>query len=234
MNQGSGTEGAEVPKRSKVDAVHAVAKAAIGSVPGIGAAGAELFAYVVQAPYEKRREEWMEQVGEVLAELRNRRGVDLEALRDDPEFTDTVLTATQAALRTRSAKKKEALRNVIANSAMQSAPDEADRIMFIRLVDELSEWHLALLELFRDPAAFLSEKGEDLSRASIGSLSSVIEAAYPKLRGRRDLYDHWWRELHTRGLVTTDGLHTMMTAHGAMAARLTPFGHQFIEFVTAA
>src|SRR5687768_2080895 len=97
------------PERTRADTAHSIARAAIGSVPVVGSAGAELFAYVVQAPYEKRREEWMERVGDALAELRDRESIDLDALRDDPEFTDTVLTATQAALRTRSNTKKQVL-----------------------------------------------------------------------------------------------------------------------------
>ncbi|MDP9201609.1 MAG: hypothetical protein M3P26_06715 [Gemmatimonadota bacterium] len=219
------------PGRTKGDAAHAIAKAAIGSLPVVGAAGAELFAYVVQAPYERRREAWMREIGDEISDLRDNAGIDVEKLRDDPAFTDTVLSATQAALRTRSESKRRALRNAVRNAAKPSAPEEGVRLTFIRLVDELTEWHLGLLDLFRDPAKWFGSHEAPPANLSMGAPSAVVEAAFPMLRGRRDLYDQWWRDLHVRGLVTIDHLHTTMTGQGMMSPRLTPLGNQFVVFI---
>jgi hypothetical protein len=199
----------------------------------VGAAGAELFEYVIKSPYEARQQKWMQDVGDAIADLRDRQGVDVEALRRDPAFTDTVMEATQAALRTSDAEKHEALRNAIRNTAVSLAPEAAQRQMFIRFIDELTGWHLRLLDLFQDPQAWAKRTGVRLPDLMAGSLSSIVEAAFPELRTRRDLYDQWWRDLHTRGLVNTQDLHTMMSGSGLMSARTSGLGDRFLAFVRA-
>jgi len=219
------------PKRSAGDAVHALAKVAVGSIPIVGAAGAELFAYVVQAPYEKRREEWMQAAGDAIAALQQSAGIDLERLRADPAFTDTVLAATQVALHTRSEIKREALLNAIRSAASPSAPAEADQITYLRFIDELTDWHLLILRLFQDPPAWFKQNGKTPPDSYMSSLSAVLEAAFADLRGRRDQYDHWWRDLHSRGLVNTDGLHTTMTGAGALSPRTSDRGKAFLAYI---
>ena len=227
------TKEIEEPTRTAGDLAHLVTRAAIGSIPVIGAAGAELFAYVVQEPFERRREQWMREVGDRLAQLRDHARIDVDKLRDDPLFTDTVLSATQAGLRTQSDKKRQALMNIVANSAKPGAPEEGVRMTFIRLVDEFTDWHLALLALFEDPLKWFESRRVPAPDWVMGAPSSLVEAAFPELRDRRDLYDQWWRDLYTRGLVTTDQLHTGMSGRGMMAPRLTPLGRQFVQFIQA-
>lgn len=225
------TDKTEPPTKSKGDIAHAATKGLIGSVPVVGNAGAELFAYVIQAPYEKRREEWMNAIGDAIAELRDNHAVDVESLKQDPAFTDTVLAATQAALKTRSEAKQRALRNVVVNSASPSAPDEALRLTFIRAVEELSDRHLSILALFQNPRDWFVRNGKAVPEYGGGGLSHVIEDAFPELRGRREYYDQWWRELHARGFVTVDQLHTTMSGRGMMEPRLTPIGKKFAAFI---
>ncbi len=224
----------EPPHRAKGDIAHAVAKAAIGSVPVVGAAGAELFAYLIQEPYQKRREEWMRQVGDDLADLRERAGIDVDKLKDDPAFTDAVLSATQVALRTRSDAKRAALRNIIKNAAKPSAPSEAEQAAFIRVVDELSDWHVALLHLFEAPPKWLAIHDVDVAHIVMGAPSQIVEMAFPQLSGKQALYDSWWLDLHNRGLVSIDSLHVTMTAQGMLTPRLTPLGKRFASFVSDA
>lgn len=219
------------PKRTIGDAAHSLAKAAIGSVPIVGSAGAELFAYVVQAPYEKRREEWMREAGDAIAALQKTAGIDLEQLRDNPGFTDTVLAATQVALHTRSELKRQALLNAITSSGSPSAPTEAEQATYIRFIDELTDWHLKIVSLFQDPPRWFQRNGKTAPDLYMGSLSAVLEAAFPELRGRRDQYDHWWRDLHSRGLVNTDGLHTTMTGAGALSSRTSDRGNGFVAYI---
>lgn len=191
----------------------------------------ELFTYVIQAPYEKRREEWMVEIGNAIADLRNAQKIEVETLREDPAFTDTVLSATQAALRTRSALKRTALRNAVLNTAKGRAPEESLRLTFIRYVEELNDWQILLLDLFEDPPGWFKGRNKPAPEFYMGGLSSVVESAYPELRGRRDTYDQWWRDLHIRGLVTVDNLHTTMSGHGLMSGRLTSLGAKFLAFV---
>jgi len=107
---GMADEKLAVPKRSKGDAAHAVAKAGLSAVSIVGGPAAELFQYVVQPPLEKRREEWMNQVGKKLQEL-EARGVSIEDLQNNEQFISAVMYASQLALRTHQTAKLEALRN---------------------------------------------------------------------------------------------------------------------------
>ena len=75
----------QVPKKTKGDAAHAIAKAGLSAIPVIGGPAAELFQNVIQPPLEKRRIEWMQQVGEKLQELEEN-GLKMEDLKENEEF----------------------------------------------------------------------------------------------------------------------------------------------------
>jgi len=78
----------QAPKRMKGDAAHAIAKAGLLAVPVIGGSAAELFQNVIQPPLEKRRTEWMVQVGEKLQELEEN-GLKIDELQENEEFIST-------------------------------------------------------------------------------------------------------------------------------------------------
>lgn len=213
----------EVPEKSKGDAAHAITKAGLSAVPVVGGPAAELFQNVVQPPLEKRRIEWMAQVGEKLQELEEK-GLNLEELQDNEQFLSSVMYASQLALRTHQTEKLNALRNAIVNVATGQAPEEAIQHMFFDFVDSLTELHLRILKVFQAP--------ETPNNISMGGLSHVLEHNIPELRGRRGIYDQFWRDLYSRGLVSTDGLHVTMTGQGLASKRTTELGDAFLNFIT--
>lgn len=212
----------KVPTQSKVDAAHAIAKAGLSAIPVVGGPAVELFQYIVQPPLEKRRGEWMAQVGEKLQEL-EANGLKLEELQNNEEFVSAVMHASQIALRTHQAAKLDALRNAIMNVAKGQAPDEALQNVFLNLVDSFTALHLRILKLFQAPSP--------PPNMSMGDLGSVLEHNIPELRGNRELYDQLWKDLYSRGLVNTDGLHIMMTGHGLGEKRTTGIGDGFLKFI---
>ena len=60
------------PQKDRKDLAHTSVKAAIGSVPFVGGAGAEFFSYLLASPVERRKEEWAEEVGGALRDLTGR------------------------------------------------------------------------------------------------------------------------------------------------------------------
>ncbi|MCH7792485.1 MAG: hypothetical protein IID31_09430 [Planctomycetes bacterium] len=130
------------PTRTTGKVSHAIAKAALGSIPLAGAAASELFAFVITSPLERRRDEWMHAVAERLGALEDRRAESLTYLQYDESFLDTVLQASQIALRTHHKEKRHALLNAITNAAMPHAPDESERQMFLGMIDAFTVWHL--------------------------------------------------------------------------------------------
>jgi len=72
----------QIPAKSSGGVAHSVAKSGLAAIPVLGGAAVELFQNVVQPPLEKRRSEWMAQVGEKLQELEDK-GLDLETLQEN-------------------------------------------------------------------------------------------------------------------------------------------------------
>src|SRR5882724_12867217 len=113
------------PEKSTGDAVHAVARAGLGALPVAGAAASELLIALVTPPLERRRNEWMAEVGDALLKLEERMGVVLESLQTQDQFVDVAVAATLIALRTSNKEKREALKNAILNSALPNPPEES-------------------------------------------------------------------------------------------------------------
>jgi hypothetical protein len=221
-----------VPNATKGDLAHTAARAAIASLPLVGNAAVELFQSVIQPPLVKRHQEWMNEVAEGLRRLENEKLIRIEELPEDQVFIDTVLQATQAALRTGQIEKRKALRNAVMNAACKSAPDDSMQRMFISWVDDLTEWHLRLLRLLADPPAwFRSHDRPEPQYAMSSTISGLITDAYPELRPMRDFYDQVGKDLYDRGLTKTDSFHVNMSARGAMQPRASEMGRAFLEFI---
>ena len=212
-----------VPKKSSGDYAHTVVKAGLSCVPVIGGPAVELFQNVIQPPLEKRRNEWMRQVGEKLQDI-EKQGQKLEDLQNNEVFISAVMHASQLALRTHEKEKLDALRNAVLNIAKGQGPEEAIQHIYLDFVDALTELHLRILKVFQAP---LPPEG-----ISIGGLSNVLEYNIPDLKGRRDLYDLLWKDLHSRGLVRTDSLHATTSGTGLRQKQTSKFGDEFINFIS--
>lgn len=221
------------PEASLGDHAHTLARAGVGSIPLAGAAATELFQKLIAPPLEKRRQEWMESVAEGLRQLEEKQRLSLDDLSENDTFIDTVMSASQAAIRTSQSEKREALKNAVLNSSLPDPPDESRQQIFIGLVDSLTVWHLRILRFFSDPAIVFREQGKPAPQYSIaGSLSQLLSAAYPELAKERELYDQIGKDLYGRGLLGTEGFHTMMSGQGVYEKRTTTMGDQFLRFIS--
>ena len=221
----------DVPEASKGDVAHAIARSGLGAIPYAGATATELLNAVITPPLERRRQAWMEKVGNGLRELEDKMGVVLEQLQENETFIDAALEASQLAIRNSEVEKINALRNAVLNSALPNPPEKSLQDMFFSFIDMFSVWHLKLLTLFQNPPAWLESNGKNMGNTYMGAMSHLIEEAYPELNGRRDLYDQIWKDLYLRGLVSTEGIHTTMTSSGIVAKRTTNIGDAFLSFI---
>jgi len=219
------------PVADKADAAHAIARSGLGAIPWAGTAAVELLAAIVTPSLEKRRTEWMEEVGTALRKLESEMGLILENLQKNEAFIDAALEASQIAAKTSSSEKRQALRNAILHSALPDPPEESMQKMFLSFIDTLTTWHIKLLYLFNDPPGFFQKNQINSPNVSMGAPAHMVEAAYPELRGRREIYDLVWKDLYSRALVSSDSLHVMMTGSGVIAKRTTVIGEQFIGFI---
>jgi len=116
----------EPPKPSKEDAVHAGIRAGLSIIP----VATELFQHFVTPPLERRRERWMDEVGKALQDLEENKGVKLEELQSNDVFIDTLLQASQIAIRNSQQEKRRALRNAILNAALPNPPEQSLQQIF--------------------------------------------------------------------------------------------------------
>lgn len=211
------------PSTSKGDVAHSLTKAGLSVIPIAGGPAVELFQLMVQPPLERRRNEWMQAVGEKLQELESE-GLKLEDLQQNEQFVTAVMHATQAAMRTHVASKREALRNAILNVATGQAPEETVQHLLLEFVDTLTEMHLRIVNVFHAPSP--------PPGISIGGLSNVLEHNIPDLRNRREIYDQLWKDLYVRGLVNTEQLHTTISGSGLAQRKTTALGEALLKFIS--
>ena len=220
---------AEVPKKhTPKDLAHLAADILAGFIH----AGA-LLNYLITPPLEKRRNEWLDALGTRLVQLEKEKGISLEDLKENDEFIDIVIQATQIALRSSQEEKKEALKNAILNNVCGLAPDLSMQQMFINYIDTFTVWHIKLLDLFSDPVRWAKKVDYSFQQVTTGELSLILEEAFPEIKDRRDFYDQIWKDLYSRGLVNTEGLHVTMSGSGLMSRRATSIGEAFIKYISS-
>ena len=99
----------EVPSAKAGDIAHAVTRSGLGAIPFAGTAAIELLNMVVTPSLEKRRNDWMKEVGEGLRNLEEKMGVVLEELHQNDAFIDAALEASTLAIKIVKKKKLKLL-----------------------------------------------------------------------------------------------------------------------------
>jgi hypothetical protein len=225
------------PPKSKSagDIAHEVAKAVVSSIPVAGGPLQILFENVFSAPIEKRKRAWLEQLAEVVTKVQERvEGLTPEKLAANEAFITVAMQASQVAIRNHRQEKIQALRNAVLNSALPNPPQEDEQMIFLRLIDQLTPWHLRVLALFDNPVEWMGRNGIGYPGWSTGGVSTVIEYCFPDLCGQRDTYEQIVRDLQAEGLFNQGQfLHITMTGHGMVESRTTDRGKRFMRFITA-
>lgn len=157
-----------------------------------------------------------------------------EKLAHDEVFVTVAMQASQIAIRNHQNAKLEALRNAVLNSALPNPPHEDEQMIFLRLIDQLTPWHLRVLLLLNDPVRWMERNGVRNPGWGMGGPSNVLEHCLPELRGQRETYDQIVRDLPAEGLLGQGQfLHVTMTGAGMVASRTTARGKRFLKFITA-
>jgi len=219
------------PQANSGDTLHALARAGISSIPIVGGAGTELFSLIVVPPLERRRDSWMNEITDALLAFEEAGFITLDDLKDNDVFIDTLLSASQIALKSSQEEKRLALRNVILNSTKPEPPDESKQHFFLNIIDEITVWHIRILWLFNDPVHWFRENGIQWPNISMGSLSAILETAYPELKGQRAFYDQIWKDINSYGLTNTESLHGMMSGNGLREKRTSELGKEFLALI---
>jgi hypothetical protein len=187
----------------------------------------------VAPPIEKRLHEWRADIGGRLKKLEDAGYVTLESLQANEAFVSTSVRASQIALTTNDDAKREALRNAILNSALNEEPDESRRQMFLRFIDELTPWHIRILQLMQDARVwFVKQNRRPPVFTLAGSLAQLFTDAYPALQDERDFLELIHLDLNARKLTNSGSFWTMMSGTGPYEKRTTDFGDRFLKFIS--
>jgi hypothetical protein len=153
------------------DIAREVGKTIVSAIPTLGGPLQVLFENVFSAPIEKRKQAWLEQLVEVVTELQRRvEGLTTEKLATNETFITVAMQASQMAVRNHQKEKLQALRNAVLNSALPNPPQEDEQMIFLRLIDQLTPWHLRVLGLLNNPVEWMKEAGL-LIRAGVWAVS---------------------------------------------------------------
>ncbi len=173
----------KLPQATTGDYVHTLTKAGISGIPVFGSPAAELFAMVIAPPLTKRRDDWFQELASRLKELEGRvEGFRIENLSRNEAFVSAVFQATQIAVRTHQAEKREALRNALLHIALSRSLDEEMQIFFLGLIDVFTTTHIEVLRMFNADSASQAHSRSELSN-------------------RRTLSDPVVMDLDNRGLI---------------------------------
>jgi hypothetical protein len=206
-------------------------KSGASAIPIVGGPAAELIG-LINTPLEKRKVEWLNSLAKKVEELEKKGVFSATELQENQEFITAVTHATQIAIRSHEEEKLNALRNAVINTAKKLDVGRNMRMIFLSYIDLLSPWHLILLDFFRNPKNACSAKGIDVRKYYMGEVSQVLEDCFQELRGRRSFYDLISADLLSKGLISSDGLHTTMSAGGMVEKRTTDIGDNFLHFIS--
>lgn len=78
------------------------------------------------------------------------------------DFADLVADILEASVATRSAEKRNLLKNILVTSSTERSASEFESHLFIRLVDELDPLHIEVLHFLNSPVAFMRDRGTPL------------------------------------------------------------------------
>lgn len=226
----------ELPtKKSAGDVAREIGRAVVSLIPAAGGPLQIAFENLFASPIERRKEAWLQQLSSVVNEVVGRVAeLTPEKLVQNEAFVTVTMQASQIALRTHQHAKLEALRNAVLNAALPNPPQEDEQVIFLRLIDQLTPWHLKVLSILDDPVQWMTRHGVANPGWGIGGPSTVLEHCVPELRGQRETYDQIVRDLQLEGLLGQGQfLHVTMTGGGMVASRTTDRGKRFIRFITS-
>lgn len=220
--------------KTATDIAREVGRAIVSAIPAAGGPLQVAFENIFTSPIEKRKEAWLNQLADVIHEVQKRVSeITPEKLADNDAFVTVVMQASQVAIRNHQQEKLEALRNAVLNAALPNPPHEDEQMIFLRLIDQLTPWHLRILSALNDPIKWMERNNIENPGWSMGGASTVLEHCLPDLKGQRETYDQIVLDLQGQGMLGQGQfLHVMMTGSGMVGSRTTDRGRRFIKFIS--
>jgi hypothetical protein len=221
----------ELPTKDKKDHMHKATKVGLNFIPIAGGALAEIFETVFSAPIDKRKEEWLKRLAMTIGELCEKvDGLTPEKLSNNPEFISIYLQASNIAIRTHHEEKLNALNIAVKNSVIQESLDESKKMIFLRLVDQMTPLHIKVFHFLSFTDQYVKELGSRLPSNTSrrwGSASNVWDEYFKEIKADNSLIDLITNDLNNYGLIYISKFH-----QASMDSVATGLGREFIGFIT--
>lgn len=133
------------------DYAYAISKGGLAAIPYAGGIISEVFATVVPSPYQKRVRSFVQTSEERLSSLEKSKGLDIKSLKNDDEFLDIVIQATEIAAKNSQKEKLRILQNCVLNTALKINIARDKKLMYLNIVNQITPTHLAVLNLVANP-----------------------------------------------------------------------------------
>lgn len=223
---------AESLEKSKGDYLHSATKAGLSVVPIVGGALATVFETVFSTPIDKRKEEWLKRLSKTIDDLCERvEGLTPEKLSNNPEFISVYLQASNIALRTHNNEKLEALNSAVNNSVILNDLGESKKMIFLRIIDQMSPLHLALLQFMVDPSHLKNKAESSLPKNTYQqwpNLGSIWDEINKDALSDSPIVSLAVKDLYSYGLIMVDSMSKAFVKTSAG----TGLGKEFIHFVS--
>lgn len=219
------------PEKTKGDYLHSTTKGTLNLIPYVGGAVSTLFETVLSSPIDKRKEEWLKSLAATIDELCDTvDGLKIENLAKNDEFVSICIHASNIALRTHQDEKLKRLLNAVRNTATGDIGDESKRLIFLRVIDEMTELHIRVFIFLAEIDQFVKKLNRKQPSNTVsthwGDARNVWDATYSDIKSQDPMLDVIVADLNRYGFIRIKEFH-----EARLNSVATKFGFEFNEFI---
>jgi len=152
-----------------------------------------------------------------------------EKLSKNDEFISAYLLASNIAVRSHQEEKLTALREAVRNTVLITEYDESRKMIFIRVIDEMTPLHFKLLIFLSEPEIYIKriadQKGPNTT-TFWGSLKNIWDKTFTDINSDDALINIVISDLYRFGFIHIDKFHK-----ANLDSVSTTIGKQFITFI---
>ncbi|KAF3982106.1 MAG: hypothetical protein HFP81_01380 [Methylococcales symbiont of Hymedesmia sp. n. MRB-2018] len=220
----------ELPIKNKSDYIHDATKAGLNLIPLVGGATAGVFETIFSAPIDKRKEEWLKRLSKTVDQLcQTVNGLTEKKLSNNPEFISIYLQASNIAIRTHNEEKLRALNAAVKNSVLIESLDESKKMIFLRIVDQMTLLHFKVLHFLSDPEKYiqdLNSRQPANQKTYWRDIRNVWDESFTDVRSNNPLIDLSISDLKNWGLIYIGKFH-----EASLQSVQTQIGQEFLGFI---
>ena len=215
-------------KPTVADHIHSAVSAMASVVP----CGSEFFNALVTKPMEERRNNWIFLMEKRITYL-EQKGLKVDDLKNNDDFVSAVAYASSISSYTKSKIKIQALINAVTNAALLPTLDSTKKSIFLRYIDQFTEWHLKTLYYFENPINRFFENGLTPSQLYTSSILQYFKEYYGENIPNDEVMKIIINDLYDASFINIkpDIWHVTMSGTGALESRITDLGKDFFMYI---